>query len=122
MTDTVYDVVIIGGGPAGLSAAQYAARSKLKTVVIDKSPDAGALAYTSKIENYPGLQEPLSGPELLDIFRKQAVDFGAEYVEKQVVGVNLDGDMKEVLTMDQVYAGKTVIIATGSMGRKATIK
>ena len=55
MTDTVYDVVIIGGGPAGLSAAQYAARSNLKAVVIDKSPTAGALAYTSKIENYPGL-------------------------------------------------------------------
>jgi thioredoxin reductase (NADPH) len=122
MTDTVYDVVIIGGGPAGLSAAQYAARSKLKTVVIDKSPDAGALAYSSKIENYPGLPEPLSGPELLDIFRKQAVNFGAEYVEKQVVGVKLGDDMKEVYTMDQTYVGKTMIIATGSMGRKATVK
>jgi len=122
MTDTVYDVVIIGGGPAGLSAAQYAARSNLKTVVIDKSPDAGALAYSSKIENYPGVPEPLSGPELLDIFRKQAVNFGAEYVEKQVVGVKLGDDMKEVYTMDQTYVGKTMIIATGSMGRKATIK
>ena len=122
MTDTVYDVVIIGGGPAGLSAAQYAARSNLKTVVIDKSPDAGALAYSSKIENYPGVPEPLSGPELLDIFRKQAVNFGAEYVEKQVVGVKLGDDMKEVYTIDQAYVGKTMIIATGSMGRKATIK
>ncbi|HXX81223.1 MAG TPA: FAD-dependent oxidoreductase [Thermodesulfovibrionales bacterium] len=122
MTDTTYDVVIIGGGPAGLSAAQYAARSNLKTVVIDKSPTAGALAYTNKIENYPGLPQALSGPELLDIFRTQAVNFGAEYVEKQVVGVKLEGDMKEVFTMDQVYKGKTVIISTGCMGRKATIK
>jgi len=122
MTDTVYDVVIIGGGPAGLSAAQYAARSNLKTVVIDKSPTAGALAYTSKIENYPGLPHALSGTELLDIFRTQAVNFGAEYVEKQVVGVKLEGDLKEVYTMDQTYVGKTIIIATGSMGRKATIK
>ena len=122
MTDTVYDVVIIGGGPAGLSAAQYAARSNLKAVVIDKSPTAGALAYTSKIENYPGLPHALSGTELLDIFRTQAVNFGAEYVEKQVVGVKLEGDLKEVYTMDQTYVGKTIIIATGSMGRKATIK
>lgn len=122
MTDTVYDVVIIGGGPAGLSAAQYVARSNLKAVVIDKSPTAGALAYTSKIENYPGLLHALGGTELLDIFRTQAVNFGAEYVEKQVVGVKLEGDMKEVFTMDQTYVGKTIIIATGSMGRKATIK
>jgi thioredoxin reductase (NADPH) len=122
MTDTAYDVVIIGGGPAGLSAAQYAARSNLKTVVIDKSPTAGALAYTSKIENYPGLPQALSGPELLGIFRTQAVNFGAEYVEKQVVGVKLEDDIKEVFTMDQAYHGRTVIIATGSMGRKATIK
>ena len=122
MTDTVYDVVIIGGGPAGLSAAQYVARSNLKAVVIDKSATAGALAYTSKIENYPGLPHALSGTELLDIFRTQAVNFGAEYVEKQVVGVKLEGDLKEVYTMDQTYVGKTIIIATGSMGRKATIK
>ena len=64
----------------------------------------------------------MSGPELLDIFRKQAVNFGAEYVEKQVVGVKLGDDMKEVYTIDQAYVGKTMIIATGSMGRKATIK
>jgi thioredoxin reductase (NADPH) len=121
MTDTVYDVIIVGGGPAGLSAAQYAARSNLKTVVVDKSPTAGALAFTSRIENYPGLPEPLTGKQLLDIFRKQAVAFGAEYVETQVVGAKLDGDVKEVFTMGEVYRGKTLIIATGAMGRKPTI-
>jgi thioredoxin reductase (NADPH) len=122
MEESLYDVVIIGGGPAGLSAAQYAARSNLKTLVIDKSRTAGALAFASRIENYPGLPEPVSGKELLDIFRKQALTFGAEYIEAQVIGVKLDGEIKEVYTMDRTYQGKTVIIATGAMGRKPTIK
>ncbi len=121
-TDDTYDVVIIGGGPGGLAAAQYASRAKLSTIVLDKSATAGALAYTSHIENYPGVMGPISGKELLDIFRRQAIGFGAEYVEAQVVGVKLDGDIKEVYTMDKSYRGKTVIVATGSMGRKPTIK
>ncbi|HXX56987.1 MAG TPA: FAD-dependent oxidoreductase [Thermodesulfovibrionales bacterium] len=122
MPDRVYDAIVIGGGPAGLSAAQYAARAKLSTVVLDKSPTAGALAFSSKVENYPGLAKPLSGKELLDIFREQAIGFGAEYLEKQVVGVRLEDEIKEVYTLDETYRGKTVIIATGSMGRKPTIK
>lgn len=122
MTEIIYDVIIIGGGPAGLSAAQYSARADLKTIVLDKSPTAGALAFTSKIENYPGLSKPMSGKELLDIFRKQAIDFGAEYVEEQVVGVRLEGEIKEVYTIDNTYKGKTVIIATGAMGRKPSIR
>ncbi len=118
----IYDVVIIGGGPAGLTAAQYASRAKLRTVILDKSATAGALAYSSKIENYPGLAKPVPGKELLNMMRMQAIGFGAEYTETQVVGVNLSGDIKEVITMDRTYSGKTVIIATGSMGRKPSIK
>ncbi|MBI5639966.1 MAG: FAD-dependent oxidoreductase [Nitrospirae bacterium] len=121
-SDKLYDVIIIGGGPGGLSAAQYASRSKLKTIVLDKSATAGALAYTSHIENYPGLLKPVSGKELLDTFRQQAVNFGAEYKEAQVVSVRLDSEIKEVYAMDANYQGKTVIIATGSMGRKPGIK
>jgi thioredoxin reductase (NADPH) len=121
MKQELYDVIIIGGGPAGLSAAQYASRANLKTIILDKSPTAGALAYSSKIENYPGLVEPISGKELLDLFRNQAIKFGAEYVEMQVVGVTLDEDIKEVQGMDRNYKGKAVIIATGSMGRKPGI-
>ena len=120
--ENIYDVIIIGGGPGGLSAAQYASRAKLRTIVLDKSATAGALAYTSHIENYPGVMGPISGKELLDIFRKQAVNFGADYVESQVVGVKLDSDVKEIYTMNKSYRGKAVIIASGSMGRKATIK
>lgn len=122
MTDIVYDAIIIGGGPAGLSAAQYAARAKMKTVVLDKSAAAGALAYASMIENYPGLPSAVSGKDLLELFRRQALAFGAEYSEAQVIGVYLNGEIKEVFTMDKTYHGKTVIIATGSMGRKASIK
>lgn len=119
--DNVYDVIIIGGGPGGLSAAQYSARAGLKTVVLDKSATAGALAYASKIENYPGLCTPMSGKELLDIFRTQAVDFGAEYIEAQVIGGQLTEEIKEVFTMDSSFKGKSVIVATGSMGRKPSI-
>jgi thioredoxin reductase (NADPH) len=118
----LYDVIIVGGGPAGLSAAQYASRAKLKTVVLDKSASAGALAFASLIENYPGIDMPMTGKELLGIFHKQAVDFGAEYIEAQVIGVSLEGEVKQVFTMEKTYEGKTVIIATGSMGRKPTIK
>jgi len=122
MAEDLYDVIIIGGGPAGLSAAQYSARSKLKTVVLDKSATAGALAYTNRIENYPGVHEPLTGKELLDRFKEQALSFGAEYIaDAQVVGVKIDGVIKEIFTMDKTYSGKAVIIATGSMGRKAAI-
>jgi len=122
MSEELYDVVIIGGGPAGLSAAQYSARARLKTVVLDKSCSAGALALAHKIENYPGLTEPISGAELLEIFREQAIRFGAEYIEAQVIGVNLSGHVKEVFTMERAFQGKAVIVATGSMGRKPTIK
>lgn len=122
MTEKLFDVIIIGGGPAGLSAAQYAARANLSTLILDKSPLAGALAYTDKIENYPGFIEPVSGKELLEIFRNQAIKFGAEYIETQVVAVTLEGDIKEIQAMEQVFNGKTVVIATGSMGRKPSIQ
>jgi len=118
----IYDVVIVGGGPAGLTAGIYAARANLKTVILDKSKTAGALAYASLIENYPGIERPLTGKELLERIRAQALSFGAEYREEQVVGVDLISETKEVITMSSNYRGKTLIIATGSMGRKPTIK
>ena len=74
----LHDVIIIGGGPAGLSAAMYAARSQLKIVVLDKNPASGALGTADKIENYPGVPQKMKGSELLSLFREQAQKFGAD--------------------------------------------
>ncbi|MGB7414870.1 MAG: FAD-dependent oxidoreductase [Thermosynechococcaceae cyanobacterium] len=120
--DQVYDVVIIGGGPAGLSAAIYAARAKLKTVVLDKNPEAGALSMTHRMENYPGFPEAISGKDLLALFHQQAEGFGAQIIQTQVFGVNFAQDLKEVMTADKIYQSKAIIIATGSMGHKARLK
>jgi len=117
----LYDVIIIGGGPAGLTAGIYSARANLNTLIINKSKFAGALAYASLIENYPGLEKPLSGKELLEIMLNQALSFGVKYKEEQVVGGNFTSEIKELITMQGSYSGKTVIIATGAMGRKPTI-
>src|SRR5512137_249142 len=105
MMEELYDVIVIGGGPAGLTAALYASRAKLKTLVIDKSSTAGAMAYASLIENYPGLEKALPGKELLNIFRRQAAHFGAEIVEAQVIGGSFAGEAKEVFTMPASHQG-----------------
>ncbi|MBY0122227.1 FAD-dependent oxidoreductase [Bacillus sp. S/N-304-OC-R1] len=112
--DEVYDFVTIGGGPAGASAAVYAARGKLKTLVIDKAPKAGTLAITHKIANYPGVREELTGLELLERMQGQAKDFGAEFVRSTVLSVDFSDEMKKIEVAEGTIKAKSVFIAVGA--------
>jgi thioredoxin reductase (NADPH) len=118
----IYDVIIIGGGPAGATAALYTARAGLKTVVVDKGLTTGALGVTGRIANYPGLTEEVMGAELLERMREQARSFGAEFVSDKVIGVDLKNEKKMVFCNQHMLDGRIVIIATGSMGRGTKIK
>lgn len=121
-TASTVDVVIIGGGPAGATAAIYTSRAGLKTLVIDKGLTAGALGITGKIANYPGILEEISGADLLERMRTQARSFGAEFVSDRVIGVDLLSEDKSVFGNNGTYTGHAVIIATGSMGRGTRVK
>lgn len=113
----MYDVIIIGGGPAGVSAAIYTARGNLKTLVIDKAPGSGALALTHKIANYPGVEGELTGKELLEKMRRQAESFGAEFMQTTITAVDVEDEEKSVFTAQGTFEAKAVIVATGSKGR-----
>ncbi|MFC4769805.1 FAD-dependent oxidoreductase [Effusibacillus consociatus] len=122
MFKEVYDLAIIGSGPAGASAAVYAARGRMKTIVLDKAPGAGALAITHKIANYPGVNEEVTGLELVDRIRRQAKGFGATFVRTSVLSTNLKDDIKELKTPEGVIKAKTVFIAVGARGTNKKLK
>ena len=114
-----YDVIIVGGGPAGLSAAIYAARGNLNTAVFEKSLIGGQINVTYEVENYPGIPEVLSGFELSDRIKQQADKFGPEFVDEEIIKIDFvskDG-FKKVYTDDNEYLAKTIIIATGAQPR-----
>ena len=116
----VRDVIIIGSGPAGYTAALYAARANLKPLVFEGSvTSGGALMNTTEVENFPGFPDGIQGPELMERFRAQAEKFGAELVADDVTEVKLTGDIKQVMLHDgTTYQAKAVILATGSAYRE----
>jgi thioredoxin reductase (NADPH) len=115
----VRNVIVIGSGPTGYTAALYAARGELKPLVFEGSVTAGgALMQTTDVENFPGFPDGIMGPELMDAMRKQAERFGAELVPDDVVAVDLTANPKVVKTESETYLAKAVIIATGSRYRE----
>jgi len=113
----LYDVIIIGAGPAGLAAAIYAGRARLSTLLIEKDATGGQIVITSEIENYPGGVEHETGQSLISRMLAQSDHFGTERVSDTIVDVDLDAKTKIVKGQKGEYHGKTVIIATGAQPR-----
>lgn len=110
----MYDVIIIGSGPAGLTAAIYTTRADLKTLVISGAKWGGQLMLTTEVENFPGFPEGIQGPELMQNMRKQAERFGAEFVDDDFTFADFSNKQFKITANDKVYEGKSVIIATGA--------
>ena len=113
--DKIYDVIILGAGPAGLAAGLYAGRSRLSTLIIEKGKDGGQIAITDEIENYPGqIVEGEGGPSLIARMTAQAEKFGAERASDTIISVDLSGHVKVLKSAKNEYKSKAVIIATGA--------
>lgn len=111
----IYDVIILGAGPAGLTAGLYAGRSRLSTLIIEKGQDGGQIAITDEIENYPGqMVEGESGPSLIARMTEQAKKFGAERCSDTIKSAELTGEVKKLVGVKGEYLAKSVIIATGA--------
>lgn len=113
----LYDVIIIGAGPAGLSAAIYAGRARLKTLLIEKGKDGGQIILTSEIENYPGSLEKESGRSLIKRMTEQVASFGVERAADTIIEVDLSDDVKVIKGNKEEYRGRSVIIASGAYPR-----
>ncbi|MBT9172733.1 MAG: Thioredoxin reductase [Syntrophomonadaceae bacterium] len=115
--EQIYDLLVLGAGPSGLTAAIYAARARLSVLVIEQMLSGGQIATTEKVENYPGFPEGIDGLELGQRLEEQARNFGAEMVLATVEKVNLSGAIKEVKTTEGSFRGRTLLIATGTRAR-----
>ena len=111
------NVVIIGSGPAGLTAAIYAARAELRPTVVTGMQPGGQITQTTMVDNYPGFPEGVMGPDLMDNMRKQAERFGTRFVEEEVKEVNLKNKPFTIKTETKEFKAKTVIVATGAVAR-----
>lgn len=116
-----YDVIIIGGGPAGLTAGLYTSRARLRTLLIELGVFGGQITTTETIENYPGFPEGVSGSELGQLMETQAKKFGLETVQEEALEVRLVGDRKVIKTYESEYSGEALIISTGTEYRKLGI-
>ena len=116
--DTVHDVIIVGSGPAGYTAALYTARAQLAPVVFEGIAFGGALMTTTEVENFPGFRDGITGPELMDQMREQALRFGADLRMEDVESVSLDGPVKSVTTAEgETFRARAVILAMGAAAR-----
>ena len=115
----IYDVIVLGAGPAGLAAGLYAGRSRLSVLIVEKGQDGGQISITDEIENYPGqiVDQPESGPSLIARMTEQAKKFGAERVSDTIKEVSLEGDVKVLKGEKGEYQAKNIIIATGAHAR-----
>lgn len=117
----MYDVLIIGGGPAGLTAGLYASREGLKTAVLEMGTIGGQAAQTDVIENYPGFPEGITGPELMQSFEKQALRFGLEIIRKEAKGISVEDGVKKVYSDQGLLSAGALIIATGTKPRELEV-
>ena len=114
----LYDVIILGAGPAGLAAGLYAGRARMSVLIVEKGKDGGQIAITDEIENYPGqIVEGESGPSLIARMTEQAAKFGCERVADTIVDVEREGEIKTLKGTKEEYQGRNVIIATGAHAR-----
>lgn len=113
-----YDVIIIGAGPAGYTAAIYASRANLKVLCLEGWQPGGQLTTTTTVENYPGFEKGVDGNKLMQEMKKQAAEFGTEYITKDVTKVDFSSQPLKVYEKDNEYQAKSVIIATGAKPRK----
>jgi len=116
--DSIYNIIIIGSGPAGDTAALYASRAELKPLVIEGVPAGGQLMITTDVENYPGFAQGIQGPDLMAIFKEQAERFGAPYITGDVTSVDLSQRPFKITVNDEdVYYARTLIIASGATAK-----
>ncbi|NME35659.1 FAD-dependent oxidoreductase [Fusobacterium sp. FSA-380-WT-3A] len=117
MGERIYDVIVIGGGPSGLTSGIYGGRAKLDVLIIDKDDFGGQIKLTDEVVNYPGINS-IKGKEIVEMMKKQTQKFGVSFVHDEVIKLELDGDIKKVITKLGEYKGLSIIIASGITHKK----